>query len=375
MYKYNTISDVNDLMRRIGCFNKTQLDTQMHNAYINESLDNEDWHSVQHNKNDVRKGLETNEHNEQIVITPSYSILYNCSKSRDIPSMIENGPNWEFCKAHSYGKGIYTNFQEWKAHESTWARTNYGDTVVKYRYNGDLMKECLVLEPQLWGLSGNLRQQVERFNGFKEFLERNGCSIEQLGAIAKGHYSSDAAMNIVHATEKEFPRSLGNNIYHKGDKRFYGAHSDDVLMRYGIQGLIFYGGNDGPVAIIYNSHKLQMLEYCTIKDTTQHRSNGHDLQWTKVPEGKGINANITDTRAFTHFLSDKFEGNPIYLRPRCGELLMRDKQTHKWTFIDVAKAEDAIYKGINGDVRLFGDFEFVDALDFNKYGDRELAFV
>ena len=42
MYKYNTISDVNDLMRRIGCFNKTQLDTQMHKAYINESLDNFD---------------------------------------------------------------------------------------------------------------------------------------------------------------------------------------------------------------------------------------------------------------------------------------------------------------------------------------------
>ena len=42
MYKYNTISDVNDLMRRIGCFNKTQLDTQMHKAYINESLEDED---------------------------------------------------------------------------------------------------------------------------------------------------------------------------------------------------------------------------------------------------------------------------------------------------------------------------------------------
>ena len=110
MHKYNTISDVNDLMRRIGCFNKAQLDTQMHKEYINESLEDEDWHPVQHNKNDLRKGLETNEHNEQIVITPSYSILYNCSKSRDIPSMIENGPNWGVCKAHCYGKGIYSNF-------------------------------------------------------------------------------------------------------------------------------------------------------------------------------------------------------------------------------------------------------------------------
>ena len=55
MHKYNTISDVNDLMRRIGCFNKNQLDTQMHKAYINESLEDEDWHPVQHNKNDLRK--------------------------------------------------------------------------------------------------------------------------------------------------------------------------------------------------------------------------------------------------------------------------------------------------------------------------------
>lgn len=379
MHKYNTISDVNDLMRRIGCFNKTQLDTQMHKAYINESLEDEDWHPVQHNGDDVRKGLNSKDHNEQIVITPSYSILYNCLKSRDIPSIIEKGPNWEYCKAHAFGKGIYTNFQEWQAHESTWARSFYGDTVAKYRYNGDLMKECLVLEPQLWKLSGNLRQQAERFNGFEDFLKRNGLSIEELEAIAKGggkgSYSSNASQKIVNATNNEFPKSVGNNIYHKGDTNFYGAHCDDVLMRFGIQGLIHYGHTDGPVAVIYNSHKLQMLEYCTINDTTQHRSNGHDLQWTKVPEGKGINANITDTRAFTHFLSGKFEGNPIYLRPRCGEFLMRDKQTHKWAFIDVAKAEDAIYKGIDCDVRLFGDFEFVDALDFNKYGDRELAFV
>lgn len=378
MYKYNTISDINDIMRRIGCFNKTQLDTQMHKAYINESLEDEDWHPVKHDGYDVKNGLKSKDHNEQIVITPSYSILYNCSKSQDIPSIIENGPNWEYCNAHAFGKGVYTNFQEWQAHESTWKRSKYGDTVVKYRYNGDLMKECLVLEPQLWRMSGNLRQQAERFSGLEDFLKRNGSSIEDLEKTAKGNgkgsYSANASQKLISATDREFPRSKGDAIYHKSGN-FYGAHCDDVLMRFGIQGIIHYGHTDGPVAVIYNSHKLQALEYCTIKNTRQHRANGHNLQWTKIPEGKGINTDITDTRPFTHFLSDKFEGNPLHLRPRCGELLMRDKKTHNWTFVDVAKAEDAIYRGVNDDVRLFGDFEFVDALNFNEYGGKELAYV
>lgn len=378
MQNYKTISDINNLMGRIGCFNKAQLDNQLHQSYINEGIENEDWHPVSHNGDDVRNGLRSKDHNEQIVITPSYSILYNCSKSRDIPSIIENGPNWEYCNAHAFGKGVYTNFQEWQAHESTWARKFYGDTVVKYRYNGDLMKECLVLEPQLWKLSGNLREQAQRFKGFEEFLRRNGSSIEDLEATAKGggkgSYSANASQKIISATDNEFPRSKGDAIYHKSGE-FYGAHCDDVLMRYGIQGIIHYGHTDGPVAVIYNSHKLQALEYCTIRDTTQHRANGHNLEWIKIPEGKGVNTDLTDTRAFTHFFADKFEGNPLYLRPRCGEMLMKDKKTGKWTFIDIAKAEEAIYKGVNQDVRLFGDFEFVNALNFSNESGRELACV
>lgn len=378
MQNYKTISDINNLMGRIGCFNKAQLDNQLHQSYINEGIENEDWHPVSHNGDDVRNGLRSKDHNEQIVITPSYSILYNCSKSKDIPSIIENGPNWEYCNAHAFGKGVYTNFQEWQAHESTWARKFYGDTVVKYRYNGDLMKECLVLEPQLWKLSGSLREQAQRFKGFEEFLRRNGSSIEDLEATAKGggkgSYSADASQKIIIATDNEFPKSKGDAIYHKSGE-FYGAHCDDVLMKYGIQGIIHYGHTDGPVAVIYNSHKLQALEYCTIRNTTQHRANGHNLEWIKIPEGKGVNTNLTDTRAFTHFFADKFEGNPLYLRPRCGEMLMKDKKTGKWTFIDIAKAEEAIYKGVSQDVRLFGDFEFVNALNFSNESGRELACV
>ena len=79
MYKYNTISDINDIMRRIGCFNKTQLDTQMHKAYINESLEDEDWHPVKHDGYDVKNGLKSKDHNA--VNIPTKIVTESISKN------------------------------------------------------------------------------------------------------------------------------------------------------------------------------------------------------------------------------------------------------------------------------------------------------
>lgn len=362
MLKGKTLTDIQDIMKRIGCFNNAQLDKQL----IKESLEQEDWHASSVHHNDVIKNIDGKDHNTRIEITPSHTILYNCSKSRDIPSMLEKGPSWEYCNKHAFGKGVYTNFQENQAHESAWInRAGYGDTLVKYSYNGDLCKECIICEPQLWKLSGPLSQQIKRFNGLEEFLLKMGIKGADLDRVAKQGYSSEASHVFNRACERVFSENQGMRLYHKDNPNAYGSHIDDVLMRFGVQGIIHYGRYDGPVAVIFNTDKLQMLEYYTIKPHGKGQElDNDDIKWTKVPAGKGVTNGEVDTRAFVHFFHNKYEGDPRFLRPYEGEMLMKDKKTGKYTFVDFEKAKDAVYNKSNIDVRLFGDFEFFNAQNF-----------
>lgn len=376
MPNIKTIQDIQDFMCRIGCFNKTQLDERLHKTYLNESLEDEDWRRGANSQYDLSAGLDPkkSDHNNRIEITSSYTILYNCSPHDVIPSIIEQGPNWEYCKKHAFGKGVYTNLQEYQAVDSAWiGRQGYGDTVCKYKYNGDIMKEFLVLIPQFWGKSGDIVAQCERFKGFKEALAKQGLTPVDFQNMSRGNTSAASAQELIRMSNSIYPEHKGDNLYHVGEYA-YGAHIDDVLMKYGIQGFIYYGGTDNATAIVFNTDKLQLIAYDTI-----NRFHGSkkdiDIDWKNVPEGKGKVPYANDSRPFIHYFGDKFEGNPIYLRPFCGELLMMDKKTKKWTFIDVVKGASIISNQSNEDPRLFGDFEFEEAQNFNKFGNKEMAFV
>lgn len=369
---YKTLSEVNDLMYKIGCFNSHTADAYLHNNFLNESMEDEDWHRG--DKWNIHKELKGKDHNTKIVMTNSYSILYNVSNSGAIPSMMEKGPSWEFCNKHAYGKGVYCNFQEYQAHESAWInRQSYGDTLVKYRYNGNICTECLVFEPQLWSKSGKLSEQIKRFNGLEGLFRKYGYSPYDLDKICKSGLSSNMAQVIIGITRREFPQHKGDSIYHKNSKVYYGAHCDDVMLHYGVQGMLYYGATDGPVAIIFNTDKLQMLSYYTLKKSGDLADD--DIKWTNVPEGKGIHQATTDIRPIIKFFDKEYIANPLVSRPYCGELLVKVKSSGKWTFIDVDSANSIIYSGSSGDPRLFPDIEFEKAQDFTKVGGKEMAYV
>lgn len=371
---YNTLSDLNDLMYKIGCFNKNTADTYVHNKYINESIETEDWHAGDRRK--LKQAFKDEDHNVHIVMTSSYAILYNASKSRDLPSMLEKGPSWEFCSKHAYGKGVYCNFQEYQAHNSAWIdRQGYGDTLVKYRYNGNICRECLVFEPQLWGKSGTLSEQIKHFNGLEAFFQSCGYSGEMLDKICKSHISSIAVQVILKCCERKLSQREGHRKYHQGMTfgTFYGSHCDDVLMHYGVQGMLYMGDTDGPVAIIFNTDKLDILAYYTV--SRKGREEDDEIKWIKVPQGKGTHQGTSDIRDVLNFFNKKYEANPMISRPYCGELLVKDIQTKKWAFLDMNKAKQIIYNGLADTPNLFGDFEFEMAQDFSKIGGKEMAFV
>lgn len=378
MQKNSTLSDITNLMGRIGCFNKTQLDESKHKAYLKENVEDEDWRKGATSQHDLSAGLDykTFDHNNKIQISPSQTVLYNCSPHNVIPSIIEQGPSWEYCKKHAYGKGVYTNLQEYQAVDSAWiGRQGYGDTVCKYVYNGDIMKEFLVLIPQFWGKSGDVVAQCERFKGFKEELLKQGVRPIDLQNMSRGNTSADSAQYLINFSDAIFPRSIGDRMYHSRDKGFYGAHVDDALMKYGIQGFIYYGKTDGATAIVFNTDKLQLVAYETLDKNKFDSEESVSLEWKAVPEGKGKAQQTNDSRPFLWYFQDKFEGNPLFLRPYCGELLVIDKVTKKNTFIDVEKGENIIKNQSKEDPRLFGDFEFENAQNFMPTQGKEMAFV
>lgn len=367
-----TLSAINDMMYKIGCFDNHTTDVYLQNKFLNESVESEDWHRGDRSK--MHKDLHGNDHNTKIVITDSFSILYNVSSSNNLKSMMEKGPSWEFCNKHAYGKGVYCNFQEYQAHESAWInRQGYGDTLVKYKYNGNICTECLVFEPQLWSKSGKLSEQIKRFNGLEELFLSHGYTPEKLDSICRSGLSSNMAQVVIRITNSEFPKWKGDSIYHRNSDYYYGAHCDDVMLHYGVQGMLYYGQTDGPVAIIFNSDKLQMISYYTLKKGD--RLQDDDIEWKDVPKGMGIHQSVTDIRPIIKYFDREYKANPLYTRPYCGELLVTVKATGKRTFIDVDKANDIIYNGGSGNPRLFPNVEFEKAQDFTKVGGKEMAYV
>jgi hypothetical protein len=378
MQKNSTLSEIANLMGRIGCFNKARMDDSIHKAYLKENIENEDWRKGARSQHDLSAGLDykNSDYNNKIQISPSQTVLYNCSPHNVIPSIIEQGPSWEYCKKHAYGKGVYTNLQEYQAVDSAWiGRQGYGDTICKYVYNGDIMKEFLVLIPQLWGKSGDIVAQCERFKGFKEELLKQGVKPIDLQNMSRGDTSATAAQYLIRFSDNVFPRGKGDRKYHSRDRGFYGAHIDDALMKYGIQGFIYYGNTDGATAIVFNTDKLQLVAYETLDNRKFNSKENITLDWKRVPEGKGKTQQTSDSRPFLLYFQDKFEGNPLYLRPYCGEFLVIDKVTKKNTFIDVEKGENIIRNQSKEDPRLFGDFEFDNAQKFMNFQGKELAFV
>lgn len=291
----------------------------------------------------------------KVEITSTYAILWNASRKEVIQSLLDKGTNMEYIGSSAgtyvWGRGIYTNFQRYQAHYRTvHDKSLYGTVLVKYKYHGNIMKECLTAEPQLW--EEPLSKQIKRFKGLDDYLKTNGVDVNRLDSMAKDDYSSSAMASIRNACGGF--RSMAN-----------------VLLGFGVQGIIFFGRNDRPVAVIYDADKLEVLDYA---DNTDVKDLDKDLSWSGLKDGEGGRTSGNDINPILQYFK-QFHGNPAYTRPQCGEILLTDKNTGKYTFVDYAKAKDIISNLGHEDPRLFGDFEFYMAQNFQNENGKEVAFV
>lgn len=356
MQKYKSLSDINDIMKRIGCFSKSQLSTQLNEAYIKENTEDEVYKQGHHSNGALAKERRKDaDENTKIEITDSYAILYNASKKNAIDSLLQKGANIEYIGSSAgtyvWGRGIYTNFQRYQPH---WRTINskglYGEILVKFKYHGNLLEECLVAEPQLW--KRPLSEQVKKFRGLDKFLQQKGVNLKSLDKRANGEYSSHGLLEIREACGG-WPNMA------------------NTLLGFGVQGVVFFGANDRPVAVIYDADKLQIMDYV---DNTGVKDLDKDLEWKGLKKGEGQRTE-NDVIPILSFFKN-YKGSSAYTRPQCGELLLTDAKTNRKTFVDFHKAKEIISnKNYDADPRLFGDFEFEAAQNFESIGGKELAFV
>lgn len=354
MQKIKTISDINDLMARIGCFNKAQIDSQLHNDYINESLENEEFRNGQQ-RGMNRERRKNADENTKIEITDSYAILWNASKKEAIDSLLHKGTNIEFVGTSAgtaaWGRGIYTNFQRYQPHFRTIKTKGlYGEVLVKFKYHGNLLNECLVAEPQLW--KEPLSRQVKKFNGLEEFLKKSGVDLKSMDKVAHSEGMSSRGLDAIR-------NACG------------GGRNMSMLLQFGVQGIVFFGVNDRPVAVIYDADKLEILNYA---DNTGIHDINKELTWKGLKDDEGGRPS-NDVIPILSFFKD-YKGDPKTTRPQCGQLLLIDKKTNKYTFVDFNRAKGILSsQKWDGDPRLFGDFEFVNAQNFISMQGKEMAFV
>lgn len=355
MQKYKTLSDINSLMSRIGCFNKAQMDNQLHETYLNESMEDEAYKMGHHHGMNRERRKDADE-NTKIEITNNYSILYNASRENSIKSLLEKGTNMEFVGTSAgtaaWGKGIYTNFQQYQAH---WRTVNdkslYGGILVKFKYHGNLLDECLVAEPQLW--KEPLSRQVKKFKGLEEFLNKKGVSLSNADSAAYSDGMSARGLDGIRSA-----CGGGNNMA-------------QTLLGFGVQGVVFFGVNDRPVAVIYDADKLEIIDYAINSKITDLDK---PIKWEGLKDGEGGRTAQNDIQPILLYFKD-FVGNRAYTRPQCGQILLTDKKTNKQTFVDYEKAKAIIASHGQDDPRLFGDFEFNKAQNFMNVSGKELAFV
>lgn len=354
MQKYKTISAINNLMERIGCFNKTQLDTRLHKSYLQESMEDETYR-MGHNHGMRREMKPNADENTKIEITDSYAILYNASRKDALDSLLHKGTNIEYigtsAGTYVWGRGIYTNFQRYQAHYRTInTKSLYGEILIKFKYHGNLLNECLVAEPQLW--KEPLSQQVKKFKGLEQFLLKKGVNLEAMDRNAHTDGMSARGLDAIRS-------ACG------------GGNQMSKLLEFGVQGVVFFGVYDRPVAVIYDADKLEILNY--VDNTGEHDIN-KDLNWQGLKDDEGGRPE-NDVIPILSFFKD-YQGDKNSTRPQCGELLLIDKKTGKNTFVDFHKAKEIISsQQWDEDPRLFGDFEFEKAQNFMNIGGNELAFV
>lgn len=279
--------------------------------------------------NEVKKWMFKINNNNFINEDYQYSkdaIVYQGTKMELLKSLINTGgfsAEWFGSNGgNMYTNGVYTNYEIGQTIEGC-KSNKYGTILVKFRIKNGF-KDFLIFDKRMaikcYGEDYTLKSQLKRYPSLYKML-LNDIGNENINKLSYEseieHYTSSIAYTII--------RCLG------GTKQ-----ATTVFNSLGIRGLIFYGRNDGPVAIIHNCEDIEVLGYVDASITPLHK--GVTIPWKPINFVKK-DKNENDIDHIQYFMA-QFGNKYLYdkdTRSYNGEVLVKNKNTGLWTFIDVDK--------------------------------------
>lgn len=254
------------------------------------------------------------------------AIVYQGTKMNLLKSLISTGgfsAEWFGSNGgNMYTNGVYTNYEIGQTIEGC-KYDKYGTILVKFRIKNGF-KDFLIFDKRMaikcYGKDFSLKSQLKKYpplyNMLLHSIGENG--IEKLSYTSENeHYTSTIAYTLI--------RYLGGT-----------KSSTEYFNSLGIRGIIFYGRNDGPVAIIHNCEDIEVLGYVDVATTPLHK--GEPIPWKPIKfekKDKGEN----DIDHIQYFMA-QFGNKYIYdkdTRSYNGEILVKNRNNGLWTFIDVNK--------------------------------------
>lgn len=254
------------------------------------------------------------------------AIVYQGTKMSLLKSLINTGgfsAEWFGSNGgNMYTNGVYTNYEIGQTIEGC-KYDKYGTILVKFRIKNGF-KDFLIFDKQMaikcYGKDYKLKIQLKNYPSlYKKLLQVIGNeNIDKLSYESESeHYTSSIAYTII--------KCLGGT-----------KEATNFFNSLGIRGLIFYGRNDGPVAIIHNCEDIEVLGYVDVATTPLHK--GEPIPWKPIKfenKDKGEN-DIDHIQYFMAQFGDKY----LYdkdTRSYNGEILVKNRANGLWTFIDVNK--------------------------------------
>lgn len=263
--------------------------------------------------------------NNSSIINENYNdknneaIVYQGTKLDLLKSLINSGgfsAEWFGSNGgNMYTRGVYTNYQIGQTIRGC-ENNKYGTILVKFKVNGGF-KNFLIFDKQMainiYGKDYSLYSQLEKYPSLLNIIGKNNA-YELSNFCENENYTSVAAIKVI--------RLLGGT-----DK------STKIFASLGIRGLIFYGHNDGPVAIIHNCDEISVLGYVDVSKTKLRK--GYPIPW--IPISFNNNSRSNEVNHIQYFMA-QFKDKYLFsknTRSYDGEILVKNKETKLWTFIDV----------------------------------------
>ena len=254
------------------------------------------------------------------------AIVYQGTKMDLLKSLINTGgfsAEWFGSNGgNMYTNGVYTNYEIGQTIQGC-KSNKYGTILVKFKIKNGF-EDFLIFDKKMaikcYGKDYSLKSQLKKYPKLYNLLLHNigDDNINKLSYQCENeYYTSTIAYTLI--------------SYLGGTKQ-----STKYFNSLGIRGLIFYGRNDGPVAIIHNCEDIEVLGYVDAATTPLHK--GMPIPWNPINFAKKDKSenDIDHIQYFMAQFGDKY----LYdkdTRSYNGEILVKNNATGLWTFIDVEK--------------------------------------